>query len=370
MAVDDFEIQLQAERPEIDPDFVRRLDHWAAAGFPRGGWQARGGLLETLGRFRDRLRATPPRRLLVPIGAAAAFVLVVGVGIKAIDDSRGPDQGLSAPAPQSAKGGQELAAPSSQAARELDLDTATAGSAGGAGEFAPAQRKQAQKVDLSLSTAAADFRDAADGVLDVVAAHRGFVVSSSVSGGDPGVPGAQQGNADFELKVPAHELPAALAALSDLGHVVSRTDGTKDVTERFTSAKRRIAEYTAARHHLLTELEDAVTTTEQQSIKARLRIVQAQLDDAQADLAKAKQRVSLVPVSVSIAADSSIGAGDGGGGWGFDDAIDDAGDVLTVMAGVGLVSLAVLLPLALIGAAAYALYTLIVRRQRERALDA
>jgi hypothetical protein len=125
MAVDDFEIQLQAERPEIDPDFVRRLDHWAAAGFPRGGWQARGGLLETLGRFRDRLRATPPRRLVVPIGAAAAFVLVVGVGIKAIDDSRGPDQGLSAPAPQSAKGGQELAAPSSQAARELDLDSAT-----------------------------------------------------------------------------------------------------------------------------------------------------------------------------------------------------------------------------------------------------
>lgn len=373
MAVDDFELQLQAERPEVDPDFARRLDDWAAAGFPRGGWQSRGGLTETLGRFRDRLRAMPPRRLLVPVGAAAAFVLVVGVGIKAIDDGgTSGSENVSTVQATGAAPTQAVTPPSTAAAtqstsRELDLNAA---SAGGAGEFAPAQRKQAQKVDLSLSTAAADFRDAADGVLDVVAAHRGFVVSSSVSGGDPGVPGAQQGQADFELKVPAHELPAALAALSDLGHVVSRTDGTKDVTERFTSAKRRIAEYTAARHHLLTKLEDAVTTTEQQSIKARLRIVQAELDDAQADLARAQQRVSLVPVSVSLAADSSIGASDGDGGWGIDDAIDDAGDVLTVMAGVGLVSLAVLLPLALIGGAAYALYALVVRRQRERALDA
>jgi Domain of unknown function (DUF4349) len=392
MTVDDFELQLQAERPEIDSEFARRLDDWAAAGFPRGGLRSRGGFAEALGRVRDRLRATPPRRILLPLGAAATLVLVVGVGIKAIDQTGGGDSASSvattgtATAPERAAhtgsappetsttvtgaGAAPSPATGQATAPEFDLNAPAAASAGSAAEVGPAHRKQAQKVDLSLSTAPTDFRDAADGVLDVVAAHRGFVVSSSVSGGDPGVPGAQPGQADFQLKVPAHELPAALAALSDLGHVVSRTDGTKDITERFTSAKRRIAEYTAARHHLLTQLQNAVTTAEQQSIKARLRIVQAQLDNAQADLAKAQQRVSLVPVSVSIAADSAIGAGDGGGGWGIDDAIGDAGDVLTVMAGVALISLAVLLPLALIGAAAYAFYALIVRRQRERALDA
>jgi hypothetical protein len=372
MAIDDFELELQAERPQIDPDFARRLDDWAAAGFPRGGLHSRGGLVEGLGRLRDRLRATPPRRILLPVGAAAALVLVVAVGIRGVDDG-GSSDGEKLSTVEGAASNQAVAPPTAGSetqapSRELNLD---AGSGAAEGGFAPAHRKQAQKVDLSLSTAPTDFRDAADGVLDVVAAHRGFVVSSSVSGGDPGVHGAQPGRADFELKVPAHELPAALTALSDLGHVVSRTDGTNDITERFTSAKRRIAEYTGARHHLLTELEDAVTTAEQQSIKARLRIVQAQLDDAQADLAKAQQRVSLVPVSVSIAADSQAEASGGdGGGWGIDDAIDDAGDVLTVMAGVALVSLAVLLPLALIGAAAYAFYALTVRRQRERALDA
>jgi hypothetical protein len=373
MTVDDFELRLQAERPEIESDFARRLDDWAAAGFPRDGRQSRGRVVESFGRFRDRLRTTPPRRLLLPAGAAAALVLVVGVGIKGIDDARQPAEGLSAPAQQPANGAGELAAPateSPQATSEFKLDARSVGSAGSAADIGAAHRKQAQKVDLSLSTTPADFRDAADGVLDVVAAHRGFVVSSNVSGGDPGVPGAQRGQATFELKVPAHELPAALAGLSDLGHVISRADGTNDITERFTSAKRRIAEYSAARHHLLTELEDAATTTEQQSLRARLRIVEAQLNDAQGDLAKAQQRVSLVPVSVAIASDSAVGASGGDGGWGIDDAIDDAGDVLTVMAGVGLITVAALVPLALIGAAAYALYALTVRRQRERALDA
>src|SRR2546427_665598 len=55
----------------------------------------------------------------------------------------------------------------------------------------PNNRKIAQNVDLGLSTSPDAFRDAADGVLDVVRDHRGFVVRSNVSGGDPGVSGAK-----------------------------------------------------------------------------------------------------------------------------------------------------------------------------------
>jgi Domain of unknown function (DUF4349) len=385
MRVEDLERELRAERPEIDSDFARKLDDWAAAGFPRGGWKPSGGPLDALARFRDRLRTTPPRRILLPLGAAATLILVVGVGIKAIDDVGGGSgddltTATSAPATDAAgnleSGASKEVAPTSAEAtvtnQEFDLNAPGGGvaAAPSAADVGPGHRKVAQKVDLSLSTAPADFRDAADGVLDVVSDHNGFVVSSSVSGGDPGVPGAQPGRADFRLKIPSRELPVALGALSDLGHVVSRTDGTEDITGRFVSAKQRIADLTKARQHLLAQLEDATTTTEQQSIKARLRIVEAQLDDAQGDLANAQQRVSLVPVSVSIASDSQVGATDEGGGWGIDDALHDAGDVLTVMGGVALITLAVLLPLGLIGAAAYALYALTVRRQRERALDA
>jgi hypothetical protein len=381
MRVEDLERDLRAERPEIDSDFARRLDDWAAAGFPHGGWKSTGGIADAFARFRERLRATPPRRILLPVGAAATLILVVGIGIKAIDDVGGSSndsanlsEQLSSDTEQStnavggAAGAPAVAAPDEAVDNGALEEVAPPTTAADVGVN---HRKVAQKVDLSLSTAPTDFRDAADGVLDVVSDHNGFVVSSSVSGGDPEVAGAQPGRADFRLKIPSRELPAALGALSDLGHVVSRTDGTEDITGRFVSAKQRIADLTKARQNLLAQLQDATTTNEQQSIKARLRIVEAQLDDAQGDLASAQQRVSLVPVSVSIASDSDVGSTDeGGGGWGIDDAFHDAKDVLTLMGGVALVSLAVLLPLALIAAAAYALYALTARRQRERALDA
>ncbi len=379
MRVEDLERELRAERPEIDPEFARGLDDWAAAGFPRSGRRSSGGLANALARFRDRLRATPPRRILLPVGAAATLILVVGVGVKAIEGGDGggdattkvADQSGSAPQAAEAGGADAAGAPAAGAPDDAYNLDAPAVKADSAAEVPASARKYAQKVDLQLSTAPNEFRGAADGVLDVVADHRGFVVSSSVSGGDPEVPGAQPGRADFRLKIPARELPAALSALSDLGHVVARTDGSDDITSRFIAAKQRIEDFTKTRQNLLAQLEDAITTTEQESIRTRLRIVEAQLDDAQSDLAAAQQRVSMVPVSVSIGSDSELGSTDeGGGGWGIGDALHDAGDILTVMGGVALISLAILIPVALIGAAAYAVFALVVRRQRERALDA
>jgi hypothetical protein len=220
-----------------------------------------------------------------------------------------------------------------------------------------------------LATAPEDFRDAADGVLDVVDDHGGFVLKSDVSGGDPSVEGAKPGRANFDIRVPAGELQGAIAGLSDLGHVVSRTDGAKDITTRFTDAKRRIAAYTASRDRLLRKLEDATTETEREAIRAQLRIVEAELDAAQEDLGAAQRRVRLVPVSVTITADESV-TGGGGGDWGVGDALHDAGRVLTVAAGVLLIGAAALLPLAILVALGWMVADRMRQRQRERALDA
>jgi hypothetical protein len=230
------------------------------------------------------------------------------------------------------------------------------------------KRQVAQDIDLDLSTAPQDFREAADGVLDVVREHRGFVLRSNVSGGDPGVKGAERGRAHFTLRIPAGELSAAMGDLSDLGHVVSRSDGTVDVTDRFVSARNRIDTLTAARDRLLQELGEAATLTEQESLRARLRIVEARLAGAHRDLAKAQRRVQLVPVSVAITADRK--ASPAGGEWTIGDALDDAGRVLTVAAGVALVAGAALLPFALLAALVAGARREWVRRQRNRALDA
>jgi hypothetical protein len=229
------------------------------------------------------------------------------------------------------------------------------------------KRKVAQEVDLGLSTAPDAFRDAADGVLDVVRDHRGFVVRSNVSGGDPGVGGAERGRASFALRIPAGELSATMGDLSDLGHVVSRSDGTVDVTDRFVSARNRIDELTATRDRLLRELGEAATLTEQQSIRARLRIVEARLAGAHRDLAQAQRRVRLVPVSVTITADAKASPG---GAWTIGDALDDAERVLTVAVGVALVAGAALLPFALLAALLAGGRRGWLRRQRNQALDA
>ena len=215
---------------------------------------------------------------------------------------------------------------------QVRADGAREAARGSAGSLAgAANRRLAKDVNLELSTAPDDFRDAADG-LDVVRDHRGYVLISHVSGGDPGVDGAERGHASFELRIPSGELSAAIGDLSDLGHVVSRSDGTLDITKRFVSARKRIDGLTAARGRLLRELGEAATVGERRSIRARLRIVERRLAAAHHDLAKAQQRVHLVPVSVAITADERAASG---GSWTIGDAFHDAGRVPVIAGGRG-----------------------------------
>ena len=384
-------LELRSERPEPTAEIEAKLDVLAAAGFPPRASDRLGRLRRRVADASRPLRERGARRLLPALGAASVFVVAIGIGISQSGILRGGESATQTVTPQaepgvSAAGG--TAGPSGNLTHAVRHPTSTIQSHRGAdtisrpqANFArsgkraatlgdlsvgPNNRKVAQNVDLGLSTSPDDFRDAADGVLDVVRAHRGFVVRSNVSGGDPGVSGAKQGRANFTLRIPAGELSAAMGDLSDLGHVVSRSDGSIDITNRFVSTRKRIDALTAARDRLLQELGQAVTLTEQQSIRARLRIVQAQLASAHDDLARAQQRVQLVPVSVTITADSKA---DSGGAWTIGDAFHDAGRVLTVTAGVALVGGAALLPFALLAALGAAGRRQWVRRQRNRALD-
>jgi hypothetical protein len=371
-------VELRSERPEPDAEADARLDLLAAAGFPPRTSDRLGRLRRRVSGASRRAREQGARRLLPALGAASVFVVAIAVGVSQSGVLRGSDNppqtvtSKAEPGGTAANGLQPSAAPlsGSDTTSHNQLEFNRAGkraTALGNLSAGPNDRKVAQSVDLSLSTSPDDFRDAADGVLDVVRDHRGFVVRSNVSGGDPRVRGSKRGRASFTLRIPAGELSAAMGDLSDLGHVVSRSDGSVDITNRFVSARKRIDALTASRDQLLQELGQAVTITEQQSIRARLRIVQAQLAGAHHDLARAHERVQLVPVSVTIAADAAAKTG---GAWTIGDAFHDAGRVLTVTAGAALVGGAALLPFVLLGAVAAAGRREWVRRQRNRALDA
>ncbi len=93
-------------------------------------------------------------------------------------------------------------------------------------------------------------------------------------------------------------------------------------------------------------------------------IVRDEIAAARSELESIARRARFARVSVTV-------EGDGGtdDGWSLGDAADDALDVLRTVAGVALVSLAVLLPLLVIGAIAWIVARGAARRRRERALD-
>jgi hypothetical protein len=348
---------LHAERPEPSAEAEAMLDELAASDFSSRASDRFGRVSGRASKALAGLRRLKPRRLAPAFAGAAVLLVAVGVAVSGSGIFSGGGETISEPvAPGSppsviANGGSH--GPAADASRaEL--------------QAGPAGRKVARRIDLDLTTTPGDFRDAADGVFDVVRAHRGYVVTSQVSGGDPAVDGAEQGRATFALRIPAQALSAAIGDLSDLGHVVSRSDGSVDVTKRFVSARDRVDGLSAARDRLLRELGEAPTAAEHQSIRARLRIVERRLAAARRDLAGVRQRVDLVPVSVTINADD---AGSSGGAWSIGDALHDAGRVLTVIAGAAVVGAAALLPLALLIALLVAGRRAWTRRQRGRALD-
>jgi len=377
--------EIRAERPEPAAEVAAFLDQLSADGFPPRASDRPGRASRRASDAFAQLRRGGGRRLIPAFSAIAVFAVAVAVGISesgifagghggappqtAAPASTGTDQvktlsskpSATAPSVSAAGGGPRLSTGRIGNERANLPGAAPRGALTGT-----AGRHQARNVNLELATAPDDFRGAADSVLDVVDEHHGFVLSSQVSGGDPGVKGAERGRASFDLRIPARELSAAMGDLSDLGHVVSRTDGTHDISKRFVSDNKRIEDLTAARDRLLRQLGEATTIPERRSIRARLRILQVQLAAARKDLRKAQQRVDLVPVGVEIVADEHAASA---GAWSIGDAFHDAGRVLTVTAGGALVGGAALLPFALLGALAVAAWRGWVRRQRSRALD-
>src|SRR3954452_24647800 len=216
-------LELRAERPEPGAEAEAKLDQLAAAGFPPRASDRLGRLRHGASNAFPRGREQGAHRLLPALGVACVFVAAIGIGVSQSGVLRGGENTAETTATQAqpptalgAPGGDPQTERNAPTVQNLNTDRFTQHLPGAdkaratAGALSPlSQRKVAQSVDLALSTSPKDFRGAADGVLDVVRAHRGFVVRSNGSGGDPGVRGAKRGRATFTLRIPAGELSGA-----------------------------------------------------------------------------------------------------------------------------------------------------------------
>ncbi|HST41604.1 MAG TPA: DUF4349 domain-containing protein, partial [Conexibacter sp.] len=236
------------------------------------------------------------------------------------------------------------------------------------GGFAkPGGRKVEQSSTVELGAPADKVDDVAQGVLGVVTRQEGIVDSSSVS------TSAGDGRATFQLRIPAARLQAALGQLSRLpdAHVIARTDDSVDVNQAYVSVQRKLDGAEAERSGLLTALREADSEDETDRLKARLDGVEGRIAELQRAQRALDRRVDYSRVDLTVRADEAGAAqDDDGGGFTPGSALDDAGDLLSVTAGVLVIAAAALVPIALLALLAWPLARAARRRRREGALDA
>jgi hypothetical protein len=225
-------------------------------------------------------------------------------------------------------------------------------------------RKVQQSASLALETPADEFADTTAAVTVTVARLEGIVASSQIGESD-----ASGGEATYDLRIPTDKLDRALAALSQLGHVVESSRSLDDITRSFTSAQERLTEARAERRGLLRALARATTQQQIDSLKAQLRTVASKIRARKGQLASLRRRADLSTVSLTVRGTGERSETGGGGSWTPGEAAGDALRVLEVLAGIALIGLAVLVPTGLIAAAIAFGVRFGRRRRREAALD-
>jgi hypothetical protein len=373
MRTEEIERELRAMRSEPDPDFARRLDEWVAADFPpeRGlgpRLRERARSAGPLRRAWDRLASTPPRRILMPVGVAATAAVVVGI---VISNTGGESSNSGATVSSSAGSGSQSAAKPSQNFDQVAPNSSSAGGAAAVPELAPetgsggvARGTDQRLVDatarLSLATEASKVQDVANQVVDVTDSHKGIVSDSQVTTDQGGA------RASFSLEIPYDQLDAALSDLSGLADVVSRTQSKTDITAKAVHAKRDLANTLEKIHKTRVALIAADSQQQRLILKSQLQSLEANADAYRTQFKSVERQARYATVDVEIASKHSESGGSGG--WGIDDAFHDSGQVLETIAGISLVTLAVMLPLSLLALIGWAVATRTVKRRREAVL--
>jgi hypothetical protein len=255
--------------------------------------------------------------------------------------------------PSSAAAGAEAAPSASDPAAQVQ---SPAGVAAGSDE-----RLVDATARLSLGTEASKVQDVANKVVDVTDAHSGIVLDSRVTTDQGGA------RASFSLNIPYAQLDATLSELSGLADVVSRTQGGEDITAKAVRAQRELAGTLDRIRRARIALIAADTREERLILKSQINSLNATADSYKTELKGVQRQAHFATVDVEVTSkDSDSG---GGGGWSLDDAFHDSGRVLEVIGGVGLVTLAVLLPMSIIALLGWAIGTRTMKRRREAVLN-
>lgn len=352
------------DAPEPDPAFSAELRERVRGGFERQDRASRFSLPAL-----PQLRRPP----MVALAGVASVLAALAVAVPLLTQEKKEETSSSSGSLGAGTGAQEL----SQAPRNsrLPSDEATPSSSsvpqrdsGSTGGFAPgeAARRIERSAALTLEAPEGKLDRVAEQIVTVTDRYEGFVLRSNVTSGDDGIPGGE-----FELRVPADRLQAALRDLSKLGDVRSRTQSGDDVTRAFVSAEDRLEGARAERRSLLRRLENAETDTEAESLRSRLDFNASEVRGLNGQLRDLRLRTNYATVNVTLdqnteAADDEDSGAAGGDGLGG--ALDDALGSLSASVEMLVRALGVLIPVTILACLLWLSGRSVRRRRREGAL--
>lgn len=384
---EDIAVALVEVRPTPRDDFAAELDELVAAGFPR---RPRTGN-SPLAALAARLRTASPRRLLFASGSTALATIALATIVIAsngstpgpaapegVERSKQSHQTLfSAPVPKAS--GQSALPSVGAAGQQGSSETESSSSAAVDGTLSELHDSSARYAPLSHTLGSAAHREiersaeiglladpadvAADSAKVFSAVHdaNGIVLHSTTTAG-------RNAGANFDLLIPSAKLGDALAAFSAIDEVRSRHEATADITAPTVALGEQLQDSRAKIDGLLSQLAAAETESESEAIGIELRDERRHAAQLRARLSRLHRHADFSRVSLRI--ESGASSTKPGGGWGIGDAWGDAGHILGIAAGVAVIGLAVLAPLALICFLAWLAHRLWLRARRERALDA
>ena len=342
---------------EPDPQFAAEMDEWVAGGFQRRKPARRAAWLDRAARF-----------VRSPLGMAGATSAVAAVAIAALlvadSTQNSATDGRDTAASESSGGDLTRPAPSLSEPEANDRMAAPPSAGAGSSGIAPgeASRRIERSSQLTLAAPADDFQSTADKILTVTDRRSGFVLRSNVSTGD-------QPSGDFQLRIPAAELQAALRDLSALGEVKGRSDTGQDVTRDYVTTTDRLAAVRAERRSLLRRLSTASGDGRIQRLRDRVDANGRELASLRGQIRDLRERTNYASVSVTLV--ERKGGEEGGGGTGTggtDDALNDSLGLLVGSFNWLLRALGVLIPAGLLGGAAWWAARTFRRRRREAVL--
>jgi len=389
---------LQEARPVPEPEFTERLDQAVADHFPPEwadeaalGKDGKGGIGTLSERFRRWLAGN---RTVIPALAGTVGVLFV-VAVVATNVSDHPngdsDSGSNAPTDMAkrtvgaASGGITTAdSASSGVATEPPKNVVRAGVRLGPESYSSTDsaalnfydlamaknlksqmrgRDVAKEAEITLGTDPEGVQDVANEVVSVTDDHHGIVMKSNVTDGVAGKAGAT-----FSLLVPAREIESAVADLSGIADLRSRSQELIDITAPTNRAEDDIADSKAKIKSLLGELETTYDEDDRANLERRIRWERNEKRWAENRLNRLERRADFTPVDLKVETGRDSVSDDGSSSWGLGDAFDDAGKLLGVAAGVTVLALAVAIPIGIVILIALALNRAWVRRSRRRVL--